>query len=131
MSETDLQARIDRHLEHAAMAFVLDDELGTHHGLSWADFVLLTVVEAAGGEVPATELARQLHTAGSSLLRQLLPLAKIGLVKRAMDDYGMQRVSLAPQGSRLLNEARDTVENAFAPSYAPVIITSDWPDRGQ
>ncbi len=43
MGKDALQACVDRHLEHAAMVFVLDDELGTHHGLSWADFVLLTV----------------------------------------------------------------------------------------
>ncbi len=58
MSEEALQACVNRHLEHAALVFMLDDELGTHHGLSWADFVLLTVLDAAGGAAPATELAR-------------------------------------------------------------------------
>jgi hypothetical protein len=62
MSQEALQACVDRHLEHAAMVFMLDDELGTHHGLSWADFVLLTVLDAAGGAAPATELARTLRT---------------------------------------------------------------------
>ena len=38
MSDEALQAWVDRHLEHAAMVFVLDDELGTHHGLSWASW---------------------------------------------------------------------------------------------
>lgn len=98
---------------------MLDDELGTHHGLSWGDFVLLKVVDAAGGDVRATALARQLHTAGSNLLQQQLRLKKIGLVTRAIDDCGMRRVALRPHGSRLLNEARDTVENAWAPCYLP------------
>ena len=65
MSEEALQACVDRHLDHAAFVFKLDDELGTHHGLSWADFVLLTVLDAAGGAAPATELARTLRTAAS------------------------------------------------------------------
>ena len=52
MSEEALQACIRRHLTHAAEVFILDDELGTHHGLSWADFMLLTVLDAAGGAAP-------------------------------------------------------------------------------
>jgi hypothetical protein len=36
MSEEALQACVDRHLEHAAMVFVLDDELGTRHKASCA-----------------------------------------------------------------------------------------------
>ena len=58
MSAEALQACVDRHLEHAALVFVLDDALGSHHGLLWDDFVLLTVLDAAGGAAPATELAR-------------------------------------------------------------------------
>ena len=51
MSEEALQACLDRHLEHAAMVFMLDDELGTHHGLSWADFVLLSMIVRTTGLV--------------------------------------------------------------------------------
>lgn len=115
MSEQALQACVDRHLEHAAMVFVLDDELGTHHGLSWADFVVLTVLDAAGGAVPATALARTLRTPASRLLHRLLPLEKIGLVERAADGDGRRRVTLRPQGRRLLREARDTAATACAP----------------
>lgn len=115
MSEEALQACVERHLEHAALVFVLDDELGTHHGLSWADFVLLTVLDAAGGAAPATELARTLRTPASHLLRQLLPLEKTGLVERTADSDGKRRVTLRSQGRRLLHEARDTAANACAP----------------
>ena len=115
MSEKALQACVERHLEHAAMVFVLDDELGTHHGLSWADFVLLTVLDAAGGAAPATALARTLRTPASQLLLRLLPLEKTGLVGRAADGNSKRRVTLRPQGRRLLNEARDTAANACAP----------------
>ncbi|MBC7469588.1 MAG: MarR family transcriptional regulator [Ramlibacter sp.] len=115
MSEAALQVCVDRHLEHAAMVFALDDELGTCHGLSWADFVLLTVLDGAGGSAPATELARTLRTPASHLLLRVLPLEKTGLVVRATDGDGKRRVTLRPQGRRLLNEARDTAANACAP----------------
>lgn len=115
MKDKALQACLDRHLEHAAMVFVLDEELGTHHGLSWADFVLLTVLDAAGGAAPATELAHTSCIPASHLLRLLLPLEKIGLVERAANGDGKRRVTLRPQGRRLLHEARDTAANACAP----------------
>ena len=115
MSEEALQAWVDRHLEHAAFVFKLDDELGTHHGLSWADFVLLTVLDAAGSAAPATELARTLRTPASHLLLRLLPLEKTGLVERVADGDGKRRVMLRLQGRRLLHEARDTAKNACAP----------------
>jgi DNA-binding MarR family transcriptional regulator len=115
MSEDALQARVDRHLEHAAMVFTLDDELGTHHGLSWADFVLLTVLDAAGGAAPAKELARTLCMPASHLLLRLLPLEKTGLVERVADADGKRRVTLRPPGRRRLHEARDTAANACAP----------------
>jgi len=69
-----LASLFERHLEHAALVFVLDEELSTHHGVSWADFVLLTVLDAAGDAAPATALARTLRTAASHLLLRLLPL---------------------------------------------------------
>ena len=115
MSEAALQACLDRHLEHAARVYVLDDELGTHHGLSWADFVLLTVLHAAGGAAPATALACSLRTPASHLLLRLLPLEKTGLVERAADGDGKRRVTLRPQGRQLLHEARDTAADACAP----------------
>lgn len=115
MSEAALQACMDRHLEHAAFVFMLDNELGTHHGLSWADFVLLTMLDAAGGAAPAMALAHTLHMPASHLLLRLLPLEKTGLVERAADGDGKRRVTLRPQGRRLLREARDTAANACAP----------------
>jgi len=114
MSEQGLQACVARHLEHAAMVFMLDGELGTHHGLSWADFVLLTVLDASGGAAPAKALARSLSMPASHLLLRLLPLEKTGLVERALDADGQRRVKLRPPGRRLLHEARDTAAQACA-----------------
>jgi DNA-binding MarR family transcriptional regulator len=115
VSEEALQVCLNRHLEHAALVFVLDEELGTHHGLSWADFVLLTVLDAAGGAAPATVLARTLCTPASHLLLRLLPLEKTGMVERVAGNDGKRRVTLRPQGRQLLTEARSTAANACAP----------------
>ena len=115
MSADTLQTFVDRHLEHAAMVFLLDDKLGTHHGLSWADFVLLAALDAAGGAAPATALARTLCTSASQLVLRLLPLEKTGLVERAEDADGKRRVMLRPQGRRRLREARDTAATVCAP----------------
>ncbi len=65
MSAEALQACMDRHLKHAAMVYRLDDELGTHHGLSWADFVLLTVLDAAAGLRSAFNVPQIGPTTGS------------------------------------------------------------------
>lgn len=114
MSAEALQACVHRHLAHAATVFMLDDELGTRHGLSWADFVLLTVLDAAGGALATKALAGTLCMPASHLLLRLLPLEKTGLVERAADGHGERRVTLRPQGRRLLNEARDTASHACA-----------------
>jgi MarR family transcriptional regulator, organic hydroperoxide resistance regulator len=109
-----LQACVQRHLAHAAQVFLLDEELGTHHGLSWADFVLLTVLDTAGGAATAPALARALGMPASHLLLRLRPLEKTGLVERAADGEGRRFVRLRPPGRRLLNEARVTASGVCA-----------------
>jgi DNA-binding MarR family transcriptional regulator len=113
MHDKALQACLARHLEQAALAFRLDDELGTHHGISWSDFVLLATL-ADGDGVTAPELARLLGLSPSRLVLQLLPLEKTGLVARAPGPDGKRRVSLQPCGRRLLGEARETAAAACA-----------------
>lgn len=103
-----LEWQLDRHLEQAALCFRLDDELGTHHGLSWSDFVLLAVLDRADGALSSQELARQLGLTRSRLVLQLLPLEKTGLVVRAPAADGRRCITLRPGGRRLLREARDT-----------------------
>lgn len=112
MSASTLQACIERHLEHAEVVFRLDNELGTNHGLSWTDFMLLTVLESAGGAARAVELARSLRIPASHLMLGLLPLEKIGMLERRTDIDGTRRIRLRPQGQRLLREARITAASA-------------------
>jgi hypothetical protein len=71
--------------DRAATTFVLDEELGTHHGLSWADFVLLHTLDDDGREMPQRQLAKRLGLHGSKLLMQIRPLEKLGLLSRNTD----------------------------------------------
>ncbi|WP_431113140.1 hypothetical protein [Variovorax paradoxus] len=114
MSDVTLQACVERHLANAAWERRLDDELSTQHGLSWDDFILLTVLDVAGGAPTAPELADTLSVPASRLLMRLLPLEKIGLVERILDGGGRRVVALRPQGRRLLHEARETAASTCA-----------------
>ena len=95
--------------ERAAAAFVLDEELGTHHGLSWADFVLLDALSECedGRGLPQPQLATRLGLRGSKLLMQIRPLEKLGVLTRG-ESAGRTVVALRPAGHRVLREARET-----------------------
>ena len=90
MDELNLQNFMKRHCEHEAMCTRLNEELGVLHGLSWADFVLLAELDAAGGTQSTSELAQKLGLSRSRFLLQLIPLEKIGLVERIVDENGTQ-----------------------------------------
>lgn len=121
MNDFALQSRLDwhleRHLELAATNARLDEELGTHHGLAWPDFVLLSVLDGADGAMPSAELARRLGLVSSRLVLQLLPLEKTGLIAREPGAGGKREVTLRPGGRRLLNEARETAAFVCAEAY--------------
>ena len=104
MNLAPLQSFLRIEQDRAAAAFVLDEELGTHHGLSWADFVLLDALdEHEGRGLPQTRLATRLGLRGSKLLMQIRPLEKLGLLSRCESV-----VTLRPAGRRVLREARET-----------------------
>lgn len=103
-----LEQQLERHLEQACLGMRLDDQLGTHHGLSWSDFVLLSVLDGAGGAMSLPELAGRLGLTRFRLLQQLLPLEKTGLVARHAAPGGNSGVTLCSGGLRLLREAHDT-----------------------
>jgi predicted transcriptional regulator len=105
MMTTALQACLERESVHARQVFRLDDELGTQHGLSWGDFVLLHALDDEQGGLPEAQLAQRLGTLRSRLLVRLLPLHKLGLVART-GEGAARCVALRPAGRRLL--ARET-----------------------
>jgi MarR family transcriptional regulator, organic hydroperoxide resistance regulator len=98
-------------LAHGSLARKLDDELGTHHGLSMQDFLLLRLlVQSPEGCLPVAALTRPLGKQPSAVIRQLLPLEKTGLVQREPG----RGVVLRSAGRALVNEAALTAEHTCA-----------------
>lgn len=113
MTPGSLQALLEREHAHAMASFRLDDALGTHHGLSWSDFVLLQRLESEPAGIPDAQLASALGVLRSRLLLRARPLEKLGLILRASND-GDRSTRLSPAGRRLLREARETAAAACA-----------------
>lgn len=107
MNLEPLQSFLQAERHRAATAFILDEELGAHHGLSWADFVLLEALDGHEQGVPRAQLARQLGLRASKLLVQVRPLEKLGLLTRGAPAT-QAHVALRPAGRRVLHEARET-----------------------
>ena len=113
MTPASLQAMLERERAHARASFHLDDALGTHHGLSWSDFVLLEHLEGEPAGVPEAKLAAKAGLLRSRLLARVRPLEKLGWVSRAVDDTD-RTLKLSPAGRRRLKEARATAASACA-----------------
>jgi DNA-binding MarR family transcriptional regulator len=110
----------------------LDDELGSFHGLSLQDFILLRLLsQAEGGHMPVADLVRPMGMRQSTVLRQLLQLEKTGKVQREAapgGSAGRPWVALRPAGRGLLNDARATADavcaaalGALAPESLPAV----------
>jgi DNA-binding MarR family transcriptional regulator len=98
---------------YATLTRRLDISLGTYHGLSFADFmVLASLSRAPGGRLRRIDLAEKLGLTASGITRALIPLEKIGLVKRQSDarDARVGYAAITPAGGRLLGDAMATAE---------------------
>lgn len=91
----------------------LDHTLGSFHGLSFADFMILSSLSRApGGRLRRVALAERLGLTASGITRALIPLEKIGLVKRQSDtrDARVGYAVITASGTRLLNDATESAE---------------------
>ena len=98
---------------YATLSRRLDIALGTYHGLSFADFMTLSSLSRApGGRLRRIDLAEKLGLTASGITRALIPLEKIGLVKRQSDarDARVGYAAITPAGGRLLANATATAE---------------------
>ena len=96
---------------YATLTRRLDIALGTYHGLSFADFMVLSgLSRAPGGRLRRIDLADRLGLTASGITRALIPLEKIGLVKRQSDprDARIGYAVLTAAGGRLLANAAST-----------------------
>src|SRR5215472_17172748 len=92
---------------HAELVRRFDGQLGTLHGLSLGDFILLlNLSRAPGGKLRRVDLAEKLGLSASAVTRSLIPLERIGLVKRQRDmrDARIGYAVLTKTGQRVLEE---------------------------
>lgn len=114
MSVAALQACLERERAHARASLCLDEELGTHHGISWFDFVLLHSLHDPAASMPDGDLAARLGLLRSQFVRRIRPLEKLGLVTRLIDGHGRHVATLTSAGRRVMHEASETAAAACA-----------------
>ena len=89
-----------------------DSKLSSH-GISLNDFMILYHVgEATDEKLRRIDLAEKIGLTASGITRMLMPLEKLGLVRKEANsrDARVSYVKLAPAGKRILNEAIATAE---------------------
>jgi DNA-binding MarR family transcriptional regulator len=106
---------------HATMVRRIDGRLGALHGLSFSDFAILRhLSQAAGGRLRRVDLADQLGLTPAAVTRALIPLEKIGLIKREMDknDARVGFASLSKTGARVLEEATESADEISRETFS-------------
>jgi DNA-binding MarR family transcriptional regulator len=90
-----------------------DGRLGSWHGISFAEFtILLELSRAPSLRLRRIDLANAVGLTPSAVTRALIPLEKIGLVRRQSDprDARVGYAVLTPAGRRRVDEAMEAVE---------------------
>ncbi len=89
-----------------------DQRLG-FHGLGFSDFMILWHLSQAQEEkLRRTDLAEKIGLTASGVTRLLVPMEKIGLVKRESSEHDgrVSYVILAPGGKRMITESLESAE---------------------
>lgn len=97
----------------ATMVRRLDQVLGSYHGISFGDFMLLnSLARAPGGRMRRVDLAERQGLTASGVTRTLLPLEKIGLIERQQDprDARVAYAAITSSGRELLQHATPAAE---------------------
>lgn len=97
---------------YATLTRRLDSALGSVHGLSFGDFMILYHLDRAPGKrLRRIDLAERLGLTASGVTRSLLPLEKLWLVERQPDprDARVGYALLTDTGQQLLTYALVTV----------------------
>lgn len=98
---------------HASLNLKLDDELGTLHGLSLNDFIMLYLLaQTEDGRMAGTDLVRLMGVQLSAVTRQVVLMEKTGRLQREPETSdGKRYISLRPAGRRLFTEALSTARS--------------------
>ncbi|MFJ6835654.1 MarR family winged helix-turn-helix transcriptional regulator [Streptomyces sp. NPDC091209] len=105
----------------AALVKRFDASLGGLHGVSLADFtLLLRLSEAPGDRMRRVDLAEALGLTASGVTRGLVPLERIGLVRRDADarDARVAYAALTETGRERLADMRVTAEQVAGEIFA-------------
>ncbi|SRR6266487_1620484 len=97
----------------AVLSRRFDGRLGSWHGMSFGDFiVLLHISRAEDGRLRRVDLARELGLTASAVTRILIPLEKIGLVSRQTDEHDgrVGYAVLTKAGREILRDALESAE---------------------
>jgi DNA-binding MarR family transcriptional regulator len=109
MKTLDLCLELSR--AYATLSRRFDGRLGSLHGLSFSDYAMLRQLrDAPEGRLRRVDLAGKLGLTPSAVTRALIPLEKVGVVKREPDknDARIGYAALTRAGERLLDEATET-----------------------
>jgi DNA-binding MarR family transcriptional regulator len=101
---------LDMAKTQAIMERRFDSRLG---GINFSWFIILNHLSASGdGKMRRIDLAEKVGLTASGVTRILLPMEKIGLVKRELSDLDgrVSYVALAAGGKKKLNEALERAE---------------------
>jgi len=82
-------------------------------GVSLNEFMILfQLSQAEDGKLRRVDLAEKIGLTASGVTRMLVPMEKIGLVKREMNDRDarVRYVAIAPGGKRVMKESLDRAE---------------------
>lgn len=121
----------------ATLSRRLDSSLGSHHGISFADYQMLRhLARAPEGRLRRVDLAERLGLTASGVTRSLMPLEKIGLVGRQSDprDARVGYAIITATGAELAATADTLVEQMAAdmigdPPFADFQALTDLLDR--
>ena len=97
----------------ASLTRRFDGRLGSLHGISFSDFaILLELSRASDARLRRVDLAGQLGLTASAVTRALIPLEKVGIVRRESDanDARVSYATLTSAGRRILEEAAETAD---------------------
>lgn len=83
------------------------------HGLDFSDFIILYHLnEAPENKLRRIDLAEKLGLTASGITRMLLPLEKLGIIERNLDDADARAryATITKAGKELLTDATATIE---------------------
>lgn len=99
---------------HTILSRELDGRIGA--GLGWTEFVILhTIATSPGQKMRRIDLAAALGMTASGITRQLLPMEKVGYIKKetTTEDARVSLVTLGNSAEERLTDAYERLELYF------------------